>query len=260
MRLPRILIVEDEPIIAADLQDRLEQLNYAVIGNVDSGEEALRHIAREQPDLILMDVQLAGVLDGVETAITIRKNYDIPLIFLTSNSDDGTFGRARQAAPRAFLSKPFRGRDLSFAIELALREEPSPPAVAGGGTALVSPGSETVPDFPRGETALLFQDRLFIKVKERLARIMLKDILWVEADDYYCRVHTRDQRYLVTKTLKRFAGLLPTEAPFFRCHRSYLVNLQKVTSIGEIYLFVGEQQLPVSRSKRGELMARINNL
>ena len=258
MRLPRILIVEDEPIIAADLQDRLEQLHYAVIGNVDSGEEALRHIAREQPDLVLMDVQLAGVLDGVDTAITIRNHYDIPLIFLTSNSDDGTFGRARQAAPRAFLSKPFRGRDLSFAIELALREEA--PAVAAGGAVTPGTGPETVPDFPRGETALLFQDRLFITVKERLARIMLKDILWVEADDYYCRVHTRDQRYLVTKTLKRFAGLLPAEAPFFRCHRSYLVNLQKVTSIGEIYLFVGEQQLPVSRSKRGELMARINNL
>ena len=248
----RILIVEDEPIIAADLQDRLEQLDYTVVGAVDTGGAALAQVRQAPPDLILMDVQLAGPLDGIETALRIRSEYDIPLIFLTSNSDDATFRRARQAQPNAFLSKPFRGRDLTFAIELALRSVVStrvPPAAPAG-----------VPEFPQGETAMLFQDRLFIKVKERLARIMLKDILWVEADDYYCRVYTRGQKYLVTKTLKHFGKLLPQEAPFFRCHRSYLVNLQKVTSIGELYLFVGDQQLPVSRSKRSELMARINNL
>ncbi len=165
-----------------------------------------------------MDVQLAGLLDGVETAMRVRSEYDIPLIFLTSNSDDATFRRAREAEPSAFLSKPFRGRDLTFAIELALRSSAA---------ARASPATLTaLPDFPRGESAMLFQDRLFIRVKERLARIMLKDILWVEADDYYCWVCTRSQKYLVTKTLKRFGKLLPQEAPFFRCHRSYLVNLQ----------------------------------
>ncbi|CAH0999246.1 Transcriptional regulatory protein YpdB [Neolewinella maritima] len=253
MRNMHILIVEDEPIIAADLQDRLEQLDYTVTG-VDTGEAALEHVQQSPPDLILMDVQLAGTLDGVDAAMLIRAEYDIPLIFLTSNSNDATFRRARLAEPSAFLSKPFRGRDLTFAIELALR---SAALVASGPAPAAEP---TLPEFPRGETAMLFQDRLFIKVKERLARIMLKDIIWVEADDYYCRVYTRNQKYLVTKTLKRFAKLLPTEAPFFRCHRSYLVNLQKVTSIGELYLFVGDQQLPVSRSKRSELIARINNL
>ena len=250
----RILIVEDEPIIAADLQDRLEQMGYRVQANVDTGEEALAAIAADQPDLILMDVQLAGKLDGIETARRIRNAYGIPLIFLTSNSDDATFRRARAVLPNAFLSKPFRGRDLSFAIELAIGDARSLAFGGGGGTT----GGESTPEFPQGETALLFEDRLFIKVKERLARIMLRDILWVEADDYYCRVHTQDQKYLVTKTLKRFTALLPADNTFFRCHRSYLVNLRKVTSIGEIYLFVGDQRLPVSRSKRGELMARIN--
>ena len=94
-----ILIVEDEPIIAADLQDRLTSLGYHVVACLSNGEAALTRVARKVPDLILMDVQLAGRLDGVETAIRLREFADFKLVFLTSNSDDRTFNRARRANP-----------------------------------------------------------------------------------------------------------------------------------------------------------------
>ncbi len=115
-----ILIVEDEPIIAADLQDRLVDLGYQVVANVDNGEDALLEIREEAPNLILMDMHLAGTLDGIETAIRLRETTNTSLIFLTSNSDEVTFRRARQAGPQAFISKPFRGRDPFHAIELAI--------------------------------------------------------------------------------------------------------------------------------------------
>jgi DNA-binding LytR/AlgR family response regulator len=244
-----ILIVEDEPIISADLQDRLVDLGYQVVANVDRGEEALLKINRESPDLILMDIQLAGTLDGIETAIRIRETMNIPLIFLTSNTDETTFRRARQARPQAFLSKPFRGRDLAHAIELAIGEAPN------------EPSSRQVSATPeQGDSVQVTTDRLFIKVKNRLVRLMLTDILYLEADDYYCKVYTEDKVYLATKTLKKISLQLPPEAPFYRCHRSYVANLSRITEIGDLYIFLDKHKIPLSRSKRAEVLVLVNKM
>ena len=223
MKKKSVLIVEDEPIIAADLKDRLIDLGYEIMASVDSGEEALQQVRDKAPDIILMDVHLAGKLDGVETALQLRKTTSAPLIFLTSNSDDATFRRARQAKPQAFISKPFRGRDLAHTIALAIGDAPSEPL-------------RTIP--ARNDSSSTSQDRLFIKVKERLIRIMFTDILYLEADDYYCKVYTEDKNYLATKTLKKLSAQFPKDAPFFRCHRSYVVNLNRITEISELYVFL----------------------
>lgn len=241
----KVLIVEDEPIIAADLRDRLTDLGFEVMANVNSGEEALLKVQYESPDLILMDVQLAGKLDGVETALLLRETTDAALIFLTSNSDEATFRRARRAQPQAFISKPFRGRDLAHAIALATGEVSPEPHRA-------SP--------PKGDSAQTTKDRLFIKVKERLIRIMFTDILYLEADDYYCKVYTEDKNYLATKTLKKISAQFPADAPFFRCHRSYVVNLNRITEIGELYVFLDKHKVPLSRSKRSEILMLINKM
>lgn len=245
MKKTSILIVEDEPIIAADLEDRLTDLGYQVMANVDSGEAALLKINSQVPDLILMDVNLAGKLDGIKTALLLREKTNAPLIFLTSNSDEATFSRARQAQPQAFLSKPFRGRDLVHAIELAIgrvSSDPLPPSLAKEGSVQAT------------------QDRLFIKVKDRLVRLMFSDILYLEADDYYCKVYTRDREYLATRTLKKISAQLPADAPFFRCHRSYIVNLNQITEIGELYIFLDKHQVPLSRSKRAEILTLVNKM
>lgn len=245
MRKKSILIVEDEPIIAADLQDRLMDLGYEVMGNVGSGEEALQKVRNQAPDLILMDIHLAGALDGVETALRLRKTTEYSLIFLTSNSDDTTFRRARAARPQAFISKPFRGRDLAHTIELAI----------GRATADSLPARQG-----REDATQATHDRLFIKVKERLVRLMLTDILYLEADDYYCKIYTKDKDYLATKTLKKINAQLPADAPFFRCHRSYVVNLNRITEIGELYVFLDQHKVPLSRSKRAEILALVNKM
>lgn len=249
MEKKNVLIVEDEPIIAADLHDRLTDLGYCVTGSVDSGEEALKMVRLQAPDLILLDVQLAGTLDGVDTALQLREITETPLIFLTSNSDEATFRRARKAAPKAFLSKPFRGRDLDHAIKLAI-----------GRPSSNNPSAAMV-DKPLPEEAIqASQDRLFIKVKDRLIRLMFSDILYLEADDYYCKVYTEEKVYLATKTLKKLSAQLPSDAPFFRCHRSYVVNLERITEIGEIYIFLDKRKVPLSRSKRAEILVLVNKM
>ncbi len=116
----KIFIVEDEAIVAESLCDQLEKLGYIVTGNAPSGEEALRNIKKELPDLVLMDIMLEGEMDGVEVAQQIRELYGIPVIFLTAYSDPETLGRAKLTEPFGYLIKPYNERELLTTLEITL--------------------------------------------------------------------------------------------------------------------------------------------
>ena len=117
----KILMVEDDMIIAADISMQLTKLGYEVIGINTRGEDALNTIEHNRPDLILMDIVLSGKVNGIEAARIILEKFQVPVIFLTSNSDDATFQRAITARPYAFISKPFQKSDLERTIKLALQ-------------------------------------------------------------------------------------------------------------------------------------------
>lgn len=117
-----ILIVEDEQIVAADIENVLEHLGYRVVGTVDCGEEACRVAVETEPDLVLMDVRIRGAIDGIETAQRIRQQRDVPIVFLTAHSDHETLDRAKETGPYGYLVKPFAERDLQATIEVALRQ------------------------------------------------------------------------------------------------------------------------------------------
>lgn len=119
----RILIVEDEYIIANDIQTSLENMGYEVCGMAASGEKALALTKELSPDLILMDIMLKGDMDGIETAAMIRETDDISVIFLSAYSDDGILDRAKQTLPFGYLIKPFRDRELKAAIEMAIYKQ-----------------------------------------------------------------------------------------------------------------------------------------
>lgn len=115
-----ILIVEDEMIVAADLANKLGRLGYKVVGSTDCGEEAIDLARDRQPDLILMDIILAGAMDGVEAAEQIRRELDLPVIFLTAHSDRATLDRAKHSEPCGYILKPFEKVELETQIEMAL--------------------------------------------------------------------------------------------------------------------------------------------
>jgi PAS domain S-box-containing protein len=115
-----ILIVEDEIIVAADLSHHLTSLGYTVPEIVPSGEEAIQWIEATPPDLILMDIHLAGDMDGITAAEVIRTRFDLPVVYLTAFADNATLRRARLTQPFGYLLKPFNGRDLHTTIEMAL--------------------------------------------------------------------------------------------------------------------------------------------
>jgi len=120
MSAARILIVEDEIIIAQTLAQRLHKLGYTVTGIVRSGEEAVRHADKSKSDLILMDIHLQGKMDGIAAAVAIRAQHNIPIIYLTGHADEATLARAKETSPFGYVLKPFQIRELHTTIEMAL--------------------------------------------------------------------------------------------------------------------------------------------
>ena len=116
----RIMLVEDESIIAMDVAQRLQALGYQVAAHVTSGADAIRIAAETKLDLILMDIQIRGSMDGIEAAEQIRAAQDVPIIYLTAFADDNTLKRARLTEAFGYLLKPFEERELVIAIEMAL--------------------------------------------------------------------------------------------------------------------------------------------
>jgi signal transduction histidine kinase len=116
----RILVVEDEPLIALDLKCRLERMGYLVIATAESADEALAAVIEHQPSLILMDIRLNGEATGIDVALQIKVLFHIPVVFLTAHADSTTLEQAKASQPFGYIVKPFENEDLVTAIETAL--------------------------------------------------------------------------------------------------------------------------------------------
>lgn len=120
MSSPKVLIVEDEAIVAMDIEERLQAMGFTIARVAATAKQAIEIATREKPNLVLMDIQIQGDFDGVQTAQHILQTHDLPVIFLTANSDPQTLNRVRNVGPFGYLLKPFEERDLAMAIDVAL--------------------------------------------------------------------------------------------------------------------------------------------
>jgi len=241
----KILVVEDEMIIGAKVSMFLSELGYEVTGIIPRAEEALLQLNENKPDIALLDIQLKGAMDGIALAIQLQKEHQIPVIFLTANSDDATFSRAKEAKPYAFLAKPFKKLDLQRALELTISL-----------MANQQPRTEIKGESSEEETPYILSDRIFVRNKDRMVKILFEDIQYIEAERNYCRISTSTKEYLLTMPMKSLEDQLPATL-FQRIHRSYIVNLTKVDEVDENAVFVGAKSLPLSKSLREEFMMRI---
>lgn len=117
---PKILVVEDESVVALELKKRLKKLAYQVSSVASSGKEAISKAEGFLPDLVIMDIRLKGDMDGIQAAQIIREKLNIPVLYLTAHSDDETLKRAKQTEPYGYILKPFEEDELRTAIEIAL--------------------------------------------------------------------------------------------------------------------------------------------
>lgn len=120
MEPSRILVVEDEKIVVMDITKRLLNLGYSVVGTSSTGEDAIMKAEETKPDLVLMDIILKGMMDGIQAAEIISKKFDIPIVFLTASTDEMTFQKAKLVAPYGYIIKPFEVRDLKNVLETVL--------------------------------------------------------------------------------------------------------------------------------------------
>ena len=120
VQLPRVLVVEDEAIVARDIAMQLSELGYVAVGIASSAEQALEMVAALAPDLVLMDIQLGGPTDGIAAAETIRQQYALPVVFITAYSADEILARAKLTEPYGYILKPFTDRELRVTLTMAL--------------------------------------------------------------------------------------------------------------------------------------------
>ena len=122
IRMKKILVVEDDTDIIRSIREGLEFHGYEMIGSAVSGEQALSMLEKKNPDLILMDIQLMGDMDGVETAEQIRSKFKIPVVYLTGLTENKIIDRAKLTDPYGYIVKPFELNELKAAIEIALHK------------------------------------------------------------------------------------------------------------------------------------------
>jgi DNA-binding LytR/AlgR family response regulator len=239
----RILIVEDDMIIGANIGLQLSNLGYEVTGLESRGEEAVHHALENKPDIILMDIQLKGRLNGIETAKSIQKYFDIPIIYLTANADDTTFTKAKETHPFAFISKPFNKLDLERTI--ALVEEKV---------------FEKHEEIVSHEGPIEYHsDSIFIRNQNKLIKILMDDIHYVEAERNYCKIILSKLNYLVVSPLnKLFDRLQPKN--FVRIHRSYVINFSKLDAVAESHVEIQGKLIPVGKQYKEDLHKLMNKV
>lgn len=243
----KILIVEDEMVIAANLSLQLTSFGYEITGLLPRGEQVIANMQETPPDIVLLDINLKGELDGIAVGQLIQAKQPTPIIYLTSNSDDATFERAKSTNPYAFLSKPFKNRDLKRTIELAVNriaEENQPSKIL----------PETVDENP-----FILTDRIFVRHKDTMVKLFIKDILYIEAERNYSRIFAKDKEYLLTMTLKTMEEKLPI-AHFLRIHRSFIINLTQIDAVSDGYVVINRKAIPLSKTQKEELLARVKLL
>ena len=238
--------MEDEPLIAEDLRAHLEELGYAVCAVCDGALDAMAEVASRMPDLLLLDINLGEGPDGVQLAEKVRERHGVPIIFVTSHSDKATLERVKPLRPAGFIIKPFDENDLRAQIELALAR------FANDVEATAAPSEAQQHDF-------VIADSIFIRDKGRLVKVAIDDIHYAEADDNYVTLFTPGKKYVITSTLNAVEGKLKS-THHLRIHRSYLIDMRRITAVDEGYVRLGSQVLPVGKTHRGALMARIRTL
>ena len=242
----KVLLVEDDWIIAKEISYNLQDMGFEVAGCFDNAEEALRQIKFLLPDLVILDIDLAGEMTGIDLATQLKKDGNIPFIFLTALADSQTVEKAKLAEPFAYLVKPVAPETLYSTIEITLHN-------AARRNEDIAATATSIKDNPS------FDDSIFVKNKKRLEKILLKEILWVEAYDIYAMIKTATGQYLLSHSLKVIEEKFPS-SHFIRVHRSFIVNKEKIDAIEESDLIIADTPIPVGKTYREGLMKKLSVL
>ncbi|MFT7267888.1 MAG: two-component system response regulator LytT [Roseivirga sp.] len=244
---PRILIVEDEPFIAENLQEMLELFGYGNTEIANSANQAIKSIKTSRPDLVLLDVKIKGDQDGIELGGIIHDQYKLPFVYITSYSDKETVNRAKHTQPLGFIVKPFTKDDVYAAIEVALFNKNRMEVNSGVNLHEANPTTYN-------------NDSIFIKRRTLLEKVKYSDLIWIEADGNHITLHASgDRDFTVRKSLKEITDRLPKDR-FLRVHKSFVVQVDAVTAIDTNHVHLGDKKIPIGRSYYNAFTATLNTI
>ncbi|MBE2290454.1 MAG: response regulator [Chitinophagaceae bacterium] len=236
----KIGIVEDEMIIAKNIENSLIQLGYDAIPPVGSYSEALTMIQQHNPDILLIDIQLSGRLDGIDLAEKVKEFKKIPFIFLTANSDPNTVGRAKEVHPGAYLIKPFNKEELYTSIEICMHN------FATLSRSTITSEKENI----------IVNDAIFLKQGTSFQKIRFEDILFLESENVYVVLYTESGKYMVRNTLQNFLDMVNLPS-ILRIHRSFAVNITHLTAINTDDVVVGGRTVPLAKTYKDDLFKAV---
>lgn len=229
----RILIVEDELIIAEDIKEKIEGFGYIAVEVADNFDDAMNAIEKQNPDLILLDIGLKGSLSGIDIAKEIDLKYSIPYIFLTSNHDSKTLEIVKTVHPSSYLMKPYKKEELYMSIELAFQQKQS---------------------HEINEKEII--DHIFIKEGHTYQKINIKDIKYLKSEGVYIEIHAPDKRYITRDSFKNILLKLPANT-FIQTHKSYYINIKHISSVTAMSIFIGKDEIPLGRTFKEEVHKKL---
>ena len=238
----KIGIVEDDMIIAGALAEMLMAIGYDVPDNATRYSEAIELIENEKPDLLLLDINLVGKLDGIAVADTVRKNFGIPFIFLTANLDSATVERAKKVFPSAYLAKPVTKDQLYSAIEIAFNN--------------YNLQKEATTDLVKKESVSA-KNWIFVKDGHAFRKVYYDDLFYIESEANYVALHLiGNKKILLRSGLDDFIHQLDDQL-FVRVHRGFAVNSSKVDGVFPTEVSVQGIKIPVGRTYKDQLLVRL---
>lgn len=248
MKEERILIVEDNPSIAENIQEILELLDFVNIDIANSANQCIKTIKKSRPDLIFMDIKLKGDKDGIELGEIIHQMFDVPLVFVTSYSDPTIIERAKRINPAGFIVKPFNTNDIHAIVEIVLYNQRTKPA------------AESVAVKSATESPFLVNDAVFIKADNAFERVQYDDIYYIEANGNMVTIFTKNRDFHIRKSMKEIEDILPSSS-FLRVQKSFIVHLGQIESFNtkEINLKQGSV-VQVGRQYYNSFLAKLNTI
>lgn len=235
-----ILIIEDNPSFALELEMLVQEIGYRVIGVVDNSAEALETIFAEQVDFILMDIDIKGKLSGTDIGKKIR-HLNIPILFITSFGNDSHYEEAQKSNFAGYLVKPIEKYTLRTSITLAISN--------------LYLRQNATEQRHNSKDVFVLDQYLFFKKNKVYYKVSECDIVLIEGADDYAKVWLKNGAiFLLRKTLKAFEQLL-RNVDFFRVHRSYLIRISAVDTLdfNNNTLTILGKEIPLSRHRRSEL-------
>jgi len=224
----KILIIEDEILIADNIKRYLELKGYIVTGIAISYDEAIQLLEETQPDIALLDIRLNGIKNGIDVAHFIKnKSESIPFLFLTSQMDPKSIDEAKRTFPSGYLSKPIQLESLCASIEITLYNF----------------YSQNVED-------------ITIRLHDGYTKYLISadEISYIQAEHVYVKVYKKDGEHILHRsTLKDLLSKLPSDQ-FVQTHRSFVINIKHISSWDTTSIYIGKTEIPMSRSRKKDVI------